>query len=185
MKSRNMRDMEVNWCRRLGRVLRYPILKSTPIPPNARVDPTSFPEDEFPVRCLKCGYSLNGLGTEGRCPECGEAFERGRLLVEAYVEGRRPRNDRFLRILAWMCWFLAFVAILNLAGFTLLMYALHHANMPMIGTMLRTFMAFEIVETILVVPAFTCLIVIVVLNQIPRDKRRRVRVAIQIKPRDP
>lgn len=52
--------------------------------PDGVVDPASFPEDEFPVRCPRCNYLLRGL-PDGRCPECGTAFERGRLLVAQYV----------------------------------------------------------------------------------------------------
>lgn len=60
------------------------------IPPETKVDPSAFSEDEFPVVCPKCEYLLRGL-PDGRCPECGRPFERGRLLVEQYVieQGRR------------------------------------------------------------------------------------------------
>jgi len=54
------------------------------IPPDARVDPDRFPEEEFPLYCPKCDYLLRGL-PGNRCPECGQAFDRGRLLVEQYV----------------------------------------------------------------------------------------------------
>lgn len=37
------------------------------------------------THCLVCGYSLQGLGTTGRCPECGHRFERQCIVV-------RPRR---------------------------------------------------------------------------------------------
>jgi hypothetical protein len=67
-----------------------------PVTAGKRVDPAAFPEDEYPVRCLECGYDLRRL-PDGRCPECGEAFERGRLLVEEYARGRLPRNAKWTR----------------------------------------------------------------------------------------
>lgn len=54
------------------------------------VDPADFPEVDFPVICMKCRYELRGL-RDGPCPECGEKFTRGRLLVIEYFieEGQR------------------------------------------------------------------------------------------------
>jgi hypothetical protein len=59
------------------------------LPQGVHVDPEAFPEETYPVHCLQCGYALRGL-PDGRCPECGEAFERGHLLVELYARGRLP-----------------------------------------------------------------------------------------------
>jgi hypothetical protein len=42
------------------------------------------PEDQWPVHCRCCGYSLKGLGAEGCCPECGEAFDRRYRLWEQH-----------------------------------------------------------------------------------------------------
>lgn len=53
-------------------------------PGELRVDPACFPEQEFPTVCLRCAYRIVGP-VSGRCPECGQEFERGRLLVELYV----------------------------------------------------------------------------------------------------
>lgn len=78
-------------------------------PAGTSVDPARFPEDEFPVVCLNCGYSLRAL-PDGKCPECGRPFERGVLLVDMYVYLRRPRADarpRISRLLFWTiaaCW---------------------------------------------------------------------------------
>lgn len=74
--------------RRLKRVLSVHLwgLRS-----DARVDPAGFPDDEYPVACPQCGYSLRGLSA-GRCPECGRAFERGRLLLAQYARGDVPRG---------------------------------------------------------------------------------------------
>lgn len=67
----------------------------------ARVDPALFAEDEFPVYCPKCDYLLRGL-PDGRCPECGTDFDKGRLLVEQYVTrplGWHRRTNRSRRVL--------------------------------------------------------------------------------------
>lgn len=77
----------------LWHLLRRPLFGTIVIPKDARVDPAQFPEDQFPVHCVKCGYWLRGL-PDGRCPECGEPFERGRLLVRQYVHGRIARRRK-------------------------------------------------------------------------------------------
>lgn len=65
--------------------------------PDARVDPAAFPEADFPVYCMRCGYELRGLA-ESRCPECGDPFDRGHLLLEQYIHCKRPRTDRRYRL---------------------------------------------------------------------------------------
>lgn len=70
------------------------------LPADTRVDPSLFPEDEFPVYCPSCDYLLRGL-SDSRCPECGTPFDRGRLLVAQYVveQGRRqwPQVSKWAR----------------------------------------------------------------------------------------
>lgn len=61
-----------------------PLFGTRVIPADARVPPAEFPEDEFPIFCPQCHYLLRGL-PDSRCPECGEPFDRGRLLVDQYV----------------------------------------------------------------------------------------------------
>ncbi len=64
--------------------LRRPLFGIRVIPRDACVDPTLFPEQDYPVQCSKCDYLLRGLA-DGKCPECGTAFKRGQLLVRDYV----------------------------------------------------------------------------------------------------
>lgn len=83
---------------RLMRQALGPIARSLGvIPRGTQVDPACFPDDEYPVYCLQCGYALRGL-PDGRCPECGNEFARGHLLVEQYARFRRPKTDRYRRI---------------------------------------------------------------------------------------
>ena len=72
-------------------------------PRGTEVDPALFPESEYPVRCLDCGYALVGL-PDGRCPECGSPFARGLLLVETYARVRLPRGDKRRRIARYLSW---------------------------------------------------------------------------------
>lgn len=74
----------------LSKLFGYHMVQGEIIPPDARVDPAHFPENEYPLFCPTCDYMLRGLPTE-RCPECGHTFDRGRLLVEQYVleQGKR------------------------------------------------------------------------------------------------
>lgn len=57
--------------------------------------------------CAACGYDLSGLGEQGRCPECGEAFNqtsgeglRGGPRDFAERQRRSERLARRLRTLA-------------------------------------------------------------------------------------
>lgn len=65
-------------------LLNKPLFGTTVIPRDASVEPASFSDEEFPVHCPTCGYLLRGL-PDGKCPECGNPFERGQLLVRQYV----------------------------------------------------------------------------------------------------
>ena len=73
---------------KVRRLLYRPLFGTFVVPKDARVDPALFSEEEFPVFCPKCRYSLRGL-RDGLCPECGRPFERGALLVQQYVFGKQ------------------------------------------------------------------------------------------------
>lgn len=85
------------------------------IPRGTLVDPACFPDDEYPVYCLQCGYALRGL-PDGRCPECGHEFVRGHLLVEQYARFRRPKTDRYRRITRPLLVFSLTVTIVTALG---------------------------------------------------------------------
>lgn len=72
----------------LRQILNRPLFGTKVIPADARVDPSLFSEEEFPVHCAKCEYLLRGL-PGAICPECGTPFDRGRLLVQEYVDLKR------------------------------------------------------------------------------------------------
>lgn len=66
--------------------------------PRSRVDPVEFDPEAFPIHCLNCGYALVGQ-EQGRCPECGQTYERGQLLVRIYARHQRPRRSLSRRCL--------------------------------------------------------------------------------------
>jgi hypothetical protein len=86
---------------RVRQILYRPVFGTQVVPADARVDPTQFPEEEFPVYCPKCEYLLRGL-PDGRCPECGEPFERAELLVLEYARWRVMRQKRYNQTMAWL-----------------------------------------------------------------------------------
>lgn len=79
--------------KRLNEILSRPLFGTRVIPKDAAVDPALFQEEEFPVYCPKCDYLLRGL-PDGKCPECGQSFQRGVLLVQQYVQNE---EEVFLR----------------------------------------------------------------------------------------
>lgn len=112
--------------RLVRRVLATLIPKLGGIPRGTQVDPSHLPEDEFPIQCLRCGYGLRGL-PDGHCPECGERFSRGHLLVELYVRCRRPRTDKRARISRLLTiYFIVTLAAMPLARGALLL-GIEHA----------------------------------------------------------
>jgi hypothetical protein len=62
--------------------------------------------------CDECGYSLRGLGLDGRCPECGNAFNlgtgAGAREHDALVD---PKLGLWLKVAFWVCTALAGSAI--------------------------------------------------------------------------
>lgn len=95
--------MSRRWAQRIAKLLRKPLFGTTVVPRDARVDPAEFPENEFPVNCAKCGYLMDGL-PDGRCPECGVEFDRGRRLVAQYARGDADGRWKHSRARKWARW---------------------------------------------------------------------------------
>ena len=114
------------------------------IPKDASVDPARFDEDEFPVVCPKCGYALRGLA-DGACPECGVAFERGRLLVQQYVrQTGRPSYGRAGK-LASACILIASTTFLVfLFLFSSFLFARWRASDPRRLQLISTYLRYQI-----------------------------------------
>jgi len=96
--------MPRDWRTSVDRFLHRDLLSGRVMPrkvAKASVDPNPFPEEQFPLYCPKCGYLLRGL-PDGRCPECGTSFERGRLLVEQYVLRHGGPGWRLTRMGRWI-----------------------------------------------------------------------------------
>lgn len=78
---------------------------------------TSAPEDEIaPIRfvevCPECGYSLAGSPEEGRCPECGAAYDQSVLILHGAARGKRATIENvslskmwrpLIQPIAWVC----------------------------------------------------------------------------------
>ncbi|HUU85965.1 MAG TPA: hypothetical protein VM243_20915 [Phycisphaerae bacterium] len=95
--------MPRDWKGFIRRLLNRPLFGTVVVPRGAVVDAGLFPEDEFPVHCTKCRYLLRGL-PDGRCPECGTAFQRGRLLVREYVLKHDEPSFRSSPAGKWTWW---------------------------------------------------------------------------------
>ncbi len=95
-----------------------PLFGTRVIPADARLRLEALPEEEFPIVCDRCGYLLRGL-PEDRCPECGTAFDRHRLLLRSYVYGwfdALVRTTRVGRVVLWACFGGLVLVLLNAAG---------------------------------------------------------------------
>lgn len=53
-----------------------------------------------PSLCIACGYQLQGLAPEGRCPECGEKYEPSQLVL--FGVPRSLRGVSLWRRAAWV-----------------------------------------------------------------------------------
>jgi hypothetical protein len=75
--------------------------------------------------CQQCGYDLSGLGRRGRCPECGQAFDRvtGAGLVEppSRRTERYDRGDRLMRRLRTLGLLVPSVVLLICGGIGVLL----------------------------------------------------------------
>ena len=48
-----------------------------------------MPPDDLPRHCAGCGYRLDGLPVEGRCPECGRRHSGGEVVLFGWGHGPR------------------------------------------------------------------------------------------------
>lgn len=142
----------------LSRIWPYRLSRIGLIPPEARVNPIAFPEDEFPVFCPSCCYPLQGLPGPA-CPECGQPFDRGRLLVEQYIieQASRPANrGRPFRVGLWMLICLAGMVI---GGIALSLYT--RARFQNLGGVLDRYsgLAFATAAALMLIPQLLMLAV--------------------------
>jgi hypothetical protein len=116
--------------RRLASFLNRPIVLRRRLPKNVMVDPADFPQRDFPVYCRGCGHDLRGF-PDGKCPECGVVFERGRLLVEQYALDRLGPEWRRSTACVWVKGLFWLTAGLQL--FALLVFGLNFIALELWG----------------------------------------------------
>ena len=83
-------------------------------------DPMFHP---VPAVCFACGYPLVGLASPGQCPECGESFSGGQVVLEGipwYGTGGSPLH-RLARIVLFAD-LLLFVSFFCISGLGLLLF---------------------------------------------------------------
>src|SRR5580765_3485769 len=67
---------------------------------------TSIPACLALTICPNCGYSLEGLASEGACPECGRTYAPGEIVLYGYGRGQHEnvRTTRPRRVVwIWFC----------------------------------------------------------------------------------
>jgi hypothetical protein len=52
------------------------------------VDATTSPDPLRLGECPSCGYALEGLAPQGRCPECGGRYDQSAVVLHGYAAGR-------------------------------------------------------------------------------------------------
>ena len=167
----------------LWSVLNKPLFGTRAIPRDAAVDPTLFSEDEYPVHCPKCGYLLRGL-PDGRCPECGTPFERGRLLVQQYVREWGGASWKHSRAGKWCTWLFIIgfaLPILGGLGFASMYYLVIQG--PPSGASFSTLdwalsLAYVLVGTIYVGFLLMFLAAAITIKAYQRGARRRRRAVV-------
>lgn len=168
------------YCQRL---LRRAAARKLVIPSDTRVDPAMFPEDEFPVFCSKCDYLLHGL-PDNRCPECGNEFDRGRLLVQQYVGEYGKRSHPTMNQWISRTWLTGTVIMaLGFIPLAVMQFLDQQtggiAQAPGFGSLLRSCVLATISTWLVgVVPLTATFVLSVRLAVMSRHKRRQVLSAI-------
>jgi len=167
----------------LWSLLNKPLFGTHVIPRDASVDPTLFPEQEYPVYCSKCTYLLRGL-PDGKCPECGTSFERGKLLVRTYVSAWSGALWRDSAARKWFWWLLATgIALPFLAslGFVCMKYfgSFNSPNPPSSAALDSAFrLVYALLGVMFVGPVLQLVALAIVVKAYPRGSWKRRRAII-------
>lgn len=161
----------------LASLLRKPLFGTVVIPRGATVDPTLFPEDDYPVYCTKCGYSLRGL-SDGKCPECGTQFERGQLLVWTYAVTLNQAIWRNTRARKWCLRF--FVAAITLFFLPDLYSACmtYFGNSSTVAPLSSPRERFVVLVVTLAAFLFNIVVIIIAIKAYPWRHRKRCRAIL-------
>ncbi len=80
--------------------------------------------------CGKCGYDLTGIAMRGRCPECGNMYDRRRGLGIKLMPTAEQRGDQLMKLIRTIALTLATLVVIAL---TSVLYALGFAKVLGIG----------------------------------------------------